>query len=238
VTPGLTSVAIVAGLLIVLGVGSRVQAMGVTRDWFPAWVGRKMAHIGFGASTLLCWALFPESPSARWFAAVPPMVIGLYFAAVALGWISDRGTVMGGSRSGSPSGLLKGPVLYAAAFVVLTLLAFRGSPVGMAALAFMTFGDAMAEVVGRAVRSPKLPWSPNKTVAGSVGAFVFGWTGGVGGLWLLIAGGWIAGAPSTYFAPVALVALAGTAVESLPFAEIDNVTVPMVCAGVGVLVFG
>ena len=233
VTPWLLAL----GILFVLGAGSRVQALAVTRDWVEPWVGRKVAHIGFGAAVLFSWVLFADVALARWFAALPALGIGMYFLLIATGVVVDRGTVRGGSRSGTAAGLMRGPVLYALVFAVLTVVFCRTSPVAMAALAFMTFGDSFAEIVGKTVHSPALPWSREKTVAGSLAALVAGWCGGLAGLWLLAEAGFIAGPVMGYFVPMAWVALAGTAVESLPFAEIDNATATLTCAAVGVIVF-
>lgn len=228
---------IITAVLAVLAVGSRIQAFGVQRDWYPEWVGRKVAHVGFGVLVLLSWALYPEGPAVRWIATVPPTAVALYFTAIGLGWVSDPGTVRAGSRAGSPAGLLRGPVFYSGVFVLLTITFWRTSPVGMAALGFMILGDGMAEVFGKTIRSPSLPWNSEKSVAGSVAAFVFGWIGGIAGLSLLISSGWIAGPLSAYAFPMVWVAVAGTAVESLPFREIDNATATLGCVAVGMLVF-
>jgi len=225
------------GLLAVLAVGSQVQALAVTKGWVEPWVGRKVAHIGFGTAVLFSWVLFADVALARWFAALPALATGTYFLLIATGMVVDRGTVRAGSRSGTPAGLMRGPVLYALVFAALTVVFWRTSPVAMAALAFMTFGDGFAEIVGKTVPSPALPWSREKTVAGSLAALVAGWCGGLAGLWLLAEAGFIAGPVTGYLAPMAWVALAGAAVESLPFAEIDNATATLTCAAVGFFVF-
>ena len=235
--PHATSAVTVGVILFVLGVGSRIQAVIAQRDVLPVWVGRKVAHVGFGASVLYSWTIFPDFTWARWYALAPAAAVAGYFTVLGLGWAEDAGTVKAGSRSGERSGLLRGPIYYCATFAVVTALFWRGSPIGMAALAVLTFGDGAAEPFGRLLRSPKLPWSPEKSVAGSMAAAVFGWLGGVAGVWLLVAGGFVGGPVQIYVAPLCVVAFVGAVVESLPFAEVDNFTVAAASVGVGLVVF-
>jgi dolichol kinase len=52
-------------------------------------------------------------------------------------------------RSGRREELLRGPLLYAAVHVAVTLLCWRHSPGGILALSVLCGGDGLAEVVGR-----------------------------------------------------------------------------------------
>jgi phytol kinase len=107
----------------------------------------------------------------------------------------------------------------------------------MTALMLMCGGDGLADILGRGVRSPRLPWSKDKTVAGSLGMFLGGW-----GLSLLVLAAYVAagaflGPLSYYLMPVLLIALAGMLVESLPFSDVDNITVTLAAALLGHLLF-
>ncbi len=227
---------ILTGLFVLLAGGSRVQAIAVTRGWIEPWVGRKMAHFGLGSAVLVSWVFYPVAPWSRWLAAVPPLATAAYFALVARGVVHDPGTLEGGSRTGTGMGLLRGPMLYSAVFVVLTVVFWRHSPVGIAALGFMTLGDGMAEVVGRTVRSPQLPWCATKSVAGSTAALLFGWAGAMLAVGLLTVTGFVDAPLATFAIPMVWVVAVGAAVESLPYGEIDNATAPLACVAMGLIV--
>ena len=48
-----------------------------------------------------------------------------------------------------------------------TVLSWRTSPVGLVALAMMCGGDGLADIAGRNLAGPKLPYNPEKSVIGS-----------------------------------------------------------------------
>ena len=79
------------------------------------------------------------------------------------------------SRSGDPKEILRGPLYYGIMFVLLTVLFWKESPIGIVALMMMCGGDGIADVVGRRIPSAKLPWSREKSVAGTVSVFLGGW---------------------------------------------------------------
>ncbi len=215
----------------------RLMDFAAHNGWIEARLSRKIIHIGTGPIFVLCWLLFPEIWYARWLAALVPFAITLQFALVGLGVMKDEAAVQAMSRTGDRREILRGPLFYGIVFVALTLLYWKDVPIGMAALMLMCGGDGIADIVGRRVSSPKLPWSPQKSVAGSLAVF-----GGGFALAALIIGVYIAAgifnAPfQSYLFPLALIALGGMLVESLPFKDVDNLTVTLAAVVIGYLVF-
>ncbi|CAI5959490.1 unnamed protein product [Closterium sp. NIES-65] len=78
------------------------------------------------------------------------------------------------SRSGSKSELLSGPLCYAVTIMLMTVVYWRTSPVGMLALVIMCGGDGVADIVGRRCGSWKLPWNEQKSWAGSAAMLLCG----------------------------------------------------------------
>lgn len=200
-------------------------------------LSRKIIHIGTGPLFVLCWLMFIDIYYSRWLAALVPLVITLQFALVGLGAIKDEAAVKAMSRTGDPREILRGPLFYGIAFVAMTLIYWKDSLIGIPALMIMCGGDGIADIVGRRVRSPKLPWSPEKSVAGSLSVFLGGWV-----LTMIVFGvyvwfGAFSGPVTRFLLPVTWVALGAMLVESLPFKDIDNITVTVACALLGHLVF-
>jgi phytol kinase len=107
----------------------------------------------------------------------------------------------------------------------------------MTALMIMCGGDGIADLVGRRYPSNKLPYSPDKTVAGSISVFVGGWLLSAFVLGIYVGVGIFAQPFVSYLFPLAIIALVSMIVESLPFKDVDNITVTVVAALVGYLVF-
>ncbi len=215
----------------------RMMDFFAQRGWIEAGLSRKLIHIGTGPIFVLCWLMFPDSPEARWLAALVPLMIVLQFALVGLGVIQDQAAVQAMSRSGDRQEILRGPLYYGIAFVILTVVFWKDSPTGMTALMLMCGGDGLADIIGRGVASPKIPWSPEKSVAGSLSVFVGGWLMSALILWIY----GLAGVFKTPFVqtlgPISVVALVGTLVESLPFKDVDNLTVTLAAVLTGLFVF-
>lgn len=71
-------------------------------------------------------------------------------------------------RTGNRKELLRGPLLYGTIIGVLTMLFWRNSPSGVAAIAVLCAGDGLADIVGRRLGcSNRLPYSPNKVCSTS-----------------------------------------------------------------------
>ncbi len=215
----------------------RLMDFAAHRGWIESRLSRKIIHIGTGPLFVLCWLLFRDTPEARWLAAAVPLLITVQFALIGLGVIKDEASVRAMSRTGDRREILRGPLFYGIAFVVLTILFWKDSPIGMTALMLMCGGDGIADVVGRRVPSPKLPWSREKSVAGSLSVLIGGFVLAAFILWVYVGLRVFPGPFSGYLAPLLILALTAAAVESLPFRDVDNLTVTIAAVLVGYLVF-
>lgn len=215
----------------------RIMDFFAHRGWIESKLSRKFIHIGTGPIFVLCWLMFPDLPSARYLAALVPLLITLQFALVGTGLMKDDAAVQAMTRTGNPREILRGPLFYGIVFVVLTVLYWKDSPIGITALMMMCGGDGVADIVGRRVRSPKLFWSPEKSVAGSLSVFAGGALLSVMILLVYVQVGLFAGPFSDYLLPIAWIALGGMLVESLPFKDVDNITLTVISALIGHWVF-
>ena len=200
-------------------------------------LSRKLIHIGTGPIFVLCWLMYPDTQISRWLAALVPLVITAQFALVGTGVIKDEAAVRAMSRTGDRREILRGPLFYGLVFVAVTLIYWKDSLIGIPALMMMCGGDGIADIVGRRVHSPRLPWSSEKSLAGSLSVFAGGWL-----LTMLIFAiyVWIGAfsEPVTRFLlPVTWIALGAMLVESLPFKDVDNITLTAASALIGHLVF-
>lgn len=207
------------------------------RGWIESRLSRKLIHIGTGPLYVSCWLLFSDAPPARWLAALVPLAITLQFGLIGLGVIRDEAAVRAMSRTGDPREILRGPLFYGLVFVALTLIYWKDSPVGIAALMLMCGGDGIADLAGRSIPSPKLPHSPAKSIAGSLGVFLGGWILSVLILWVYVAAGVFPKPLAGYLFPVTVIALVAALVESLPFRDIDNLTVTLAAVIAGQFLF-
>lgn len=205
----------------------------VQRGWMDSKLSRKVIHIGTGPLFVLCWFLFDDAPSARWLAALVPFTITIQFALIGFGVIKDEASVKAMSRTGDPKEILRGPLYYGIMFVVLTLVYWKDSPIGIIALMMMCGGDGIADIVGRRIASPKLPWSREKSVAGTLGVFLGGWVMSAVIIYIFVAAGAFTGAFTNYLPPITGIALAGAVVESLHYKDIDNISMTLASALIG-----
>jgi phytol kinase len=203
----------------------RLNDFAAHRGWISSWLSRKFIHIGTGPLFVICWVLFDDSFSSRLLAAVIPLLITTQFVLVGLGVIKDEAAVKALSRSGDRKEILRGPLYYGIIFVVITILFWTDSPVGIVALMLMCGGDGLAEILGRRFGQTNLPWSETKTYLGSLGMLVGGWTLSIIVVVYMIAVGPFQGSLADYLLPVTLIAVLGTIVESLPVKDIDNITI-------------
>ncbi|NWG35446.1 MAG: phosphatidate cytidylyltransferase [Chloroflexi bacterium] len=207
------------------------------RGWMDSKLSRKLIHIGTGPIFVLCWLMFPDQPLSRYLAALVPLLITIQFVLVGTGVIKDEAAVQAMTRTGDPREILRGPLFYGVMFVLLTVLYWKESPIGITALMMMCGGDGIADIVGRRVQSPKLFWSIEKSVAGSLSVFAGGALMTAFILFIYVNTGVFAVPFQAYLAPIFWVALGGTLIESLPFKDIDNITLTVVSALIGHLVF-
>ena len=207
------------------------------RGWIESRLSRKLIHIGSGPIFVLCWLMFPQAPESRWLAALVPFAVTLQFALVGLGILRDEASVKAMSRTGDRREILRGPLYYGLMFVALTVIFWKNSPIGMTALMIMCGCDGIADLVGRQMKSQKLPWSPDKSVAGSVSVFLGGWLLSAFILAIYIRVGIFASPFAAYILPLTVIALVSALVESLPFRDIDNITVTVAAAALGYFLF-
>ena len=203
------------------------------RGWMDSKLSRKVIHIGTGPLFVLCWFLFKDTPDARWLAALVPFAITVQFALIGLGIIKDDASVKAMSRTGDPKEILRGPLFYGIMFVVLTLVYWKDSPIGIIALMMMCGGDGIADVVGRRIPSPRLPWSRDKSIAGTLGVFIGGWIMSSILIYISVAAGVFTGSFANYILPITVIALAGALVESLHYKDIDNISMTLASALIG-----
>jgi phytol kinase len=207
------------------------------RGWIGSKLSRKLIHIGTGPIFVLCLLLFPDLSLSRYLAALIPLVITLQFILVGTGVLKDEAAVQAMTRNGDPREILRGPLFYGIMFVLLTIIYWKDSPIGITALMMMCGGDGIADIVGRRVRSPKLFWSGEKSVAGSLSVLAGGALMSAVMLFLYVRAGVFPAPFSAYLLPIFWIALGGMLVESLPFRDIDNITLTVVSALIGYFVF-
>jgi phytol kinase len=207
------------------------------RGFIDSKLSRKIIHIGTGPIFVLCWFLFQDTPDARWLAGLVPLVITIQFALIGFGILKDEASVKAMSRTGDPKEILRGPLYYGIMFVVLTIVYWKDSPIGIIALMMMCGGDGIADIVGRKFTSAKLPWSKDKSVAGSIAVFLGGWVMSAVIIFIYINVGVFTGSITNYLLPITVIAFVGMLVESLPSQDIDNVTMTAASVLAGYLFF-
>lgn len=200
-------------------------------------LSRKLIHVGTGPIFVLCWLMYPQAEVSRWLAALVPLVITLQFALVGSGIVKDEAAVKAMSRTGDRREILRGPLFYGIVFVAMTLIYWKDSLIGIPALMIMCGGDGIADIVGRRIASPKLAWSPEKSVAGSLSVFVGGWLLTVVIFSIYIWLGAFSFPVTRFLLPITWIALGAMLIESLPFKDADNVTVTLACVLIGHFVF-
>jgi phytol kinase len=215
----------------------RLLSFAADRSWIESHLSRKLIHILTGPLFVLCWLFFPDVWYARWLAALVPLLFTIQFALIGLGVVKDEASVKAMSRSGDRREILRGPLFYGIIFVVMTLIYWKTSPIGMTAVMLMCGGDGLADIIGRGIKSPKLPWSRDKSVAGSLGMFIGGWILTAFILALFVARSVFTGPFTVYLLPITIIAAVATLVESLPLKDVDNITVTLAAVALGYLLF-
>jgi uncharacterized protein (TIGR00297 family) len=176
---------------------------------------RQIVHIAMGGFALLLRML-------TWWQAAVMAAAACAFNALLLPRLGGQALYRPSDIArGFPIGILLYPI------VVLGLILVFRTRLDLAAAAWgiLAAGDGAATLVGRNVRSPRIPWNHEKTVAGTI-AFIL--CGGVAAVFLEI---WTAAAmnpmprwPFLIGAPLAAVVVAAL-VETSPIRLDDNVTV-------------
>lgn len=198
------------------------------RGWVSSKISRKIIHIGTGPIFVLCWLLFDQSDAARFYAAIVPFLITMQFLLVGTGMIKDQSAVDAMSRSGNRKEILKGPLFYGIAFVLLTIAYWKNDPAGIIALMMLCGGDGLAEVLGSRYKSARLFWSKKKTWPGSLGMFLGGTIFSLAILFIFTQAGVFNQDMRDFVPAVMVIGLIATIFESLPFEDYDNIVIPVV----------
>lgn len=207
------------------------------RELISSTLSRKIIHIGTGPLFVLTWLLFQDVPSARFLAALVPLAITIQFILVGLGLWRDPAAVTAMSRTGDRREILRGPLYYGIAFVVLTVAFWKDSPIGVIALMLLCGGDGLADIIGTRFGTVRLPWAKAKSWAGTLAMFLGGWSLSLLMLAIYRWAGVFQSPFLTYIPAVTLIALVATLIESLPLSDLDNLTVPLVSVALGLLLF-
>jgi phytol kinase len=178
---------------------------------------------------------FNDATISPYLAALVPLGITLQFFLVGTGILKDPAAVEAMSRSGDRREILRGPLFYGIVFILLTIIFWRRSPIGIVALMILCGGDGLADIAGKFIGGVKIPWSPKKTLAGSLTMFLGGLILSTLGLWVFISNNYFQSPITDYLLPIGLISLAATLVESLPFKDVDNITVPIISVALGIL---
>ena len=215
----------------------RINDFLAHRGWLESHLSRKLIHIGTGPLFVLCWLLFNASPINKYLAALVPLAFTLQFLLIGTGVIKDEASVKAMSRSGDRREILRGPLYYGIIFVLLTIIYWKNSPIGIIGLTLMCGGDGLADIFGRKWGTEKVPWNIRKSLAGSLGMFLGGWVLSILIIWIFTAAGVFSPAIQSYLLPVTIISVVGTLVESLPLKDIDNFTVTLSSVILGHLLF-
>jgi phytol kinase len=170
-------------------------------------------------------------------AALVPLLITIQFFLIGIGVINDPASVNAMSRTGDRREILKGPLFYGIIFVVLTIIFWLDNPVGIIALMQLCGGDGIAEILGRRYGRSKIPWNPGKSWVGTSGMFLGGFSFSIIMIGLFTALNFFPGSLSFYLIPVILISIACTLTETLPFRDIDNISISLVATIMGLLIF-
>lgn len=222
---------------ILMLVWLRINDFAAHRGWVSSHLSRKIIHMGTGPFFVLTWLLFTDAPSSRYLAALVPLAITFQFFLVGSGVIKDEAAVRAMSRSGDRREILRGPLFYGIIFVLLTIVYWKDSPIGIIALMLMCGGDGLADIFGRRFGKVRLPWNREKSWMGSAGMFLGGWVFAIVIMAVYVSVDIFTPPLSAYLWIISLIALVGTLVESLPFKDIDNITVTLTAVVLGYFFF-
>jgi phytol kinase len=217
-------------LLLTFGIALlwlRINDFAAHKGWINSDLSRKIIHMGTGPIFVLCWLMFRDTPTAPYLAAIVPLAITLQFILVGTGIMKDEAAVRAMSRTGDRREILRGPLFYGIVFVLLTILYWHRSPIGIVALMLMCGGDGLADIIGRRYGSGKLPWNQQKSWAGSLAMLLGGFIFATGIVMVFVFAGIFPHPYTGYLVPLLLIALGGSLVESLPLKDIDNFTITL-----------
>jgi phytol kinase len=172
---------------------------------------------------------------SRFIAAIIPFLITVQFFLIGIGVIKDPASVEAMSRKGNPKEILRGPLFYGIVFVVLTIVFWTDSPIGIIALMVLSGGDGFADIVGRRIPSARLFWSPNKSFAGSLAMFLCGTIFALIIIFIFSQLGLLGINFQEIYPKIIILNFVATIIESLPLQDWDNITVPLTVVLLGLI---
>jgi phytol kinase len=203
-------------IAIILSFGFVFAALGCAEGLrraggFRADFTRKFVHITVGMWSVGTVLLFEN----QWFAVIPPAIF------VILNYISYRQDTFKAIESDDKSNL--GTVYFPVAFCLIILAFWPYPALVVAALMPLTWGDAMAAILGKQYGQIKYQvLGYTRSVEGSVSMFLFSLVSTFLALWLLPSptSGW------ENLGIALVVALVATLVEAVSPWGLDNLTIP------------
>ena len=183
--------------------------------------GRQLVHVAVGTLALLL----------RYLSAYEAMVLA--GAAVAFN-VYALPRIAGGlyRPSEARQRFLSGITLYPLSILLLLVEFPDRRDIVAAAWGVLAFGDGMATLAGRHIRSPRIPWNREKSVAGTAAFILFGSASASFLCWWCRST--VIPPPYPWFSvwmPV-VATIAAAAVETVPIKLNDNVSVPATAAAV------
>ncbi len=175
---------------------------------------RKLIHIAVGM-----WAFGTVLLFEQWcFAIIPPLSF------VVLNYISHRQEIFKSVETGEKGNL--GTVYFPISFAIILCLFWERPNFLVASLMPMTWGDALAAILGRRYGRRKYSvLGSTRSLEGSLAMFLFSWLATFLALYLLPPLGW----QMSLFTSL-VVAVFATLVEALSPWHIDNLTAPLLSA--------
>lgn len=204
--------ALLISFIYVFGIIGLAEGLRSWRGYSPDFT-RKVVHVGVGMWAVGTVLLFEN----RWMALIPPVSF------VVLNYISYRLETFKAMESENKSNL--GTVYFPLAFCVVIIWFWPRPDLIVAALMPLTWGDAMASVLGQ--RYGHLHYrifNHSRTVEGSVSMFVFSFISTLLALWILPL-------PTGFLLSVGLallIAILATLTEAVSPWGLDNLSVPAV----------
>lgn len=187
---------------------------------------RKLVHILTGGIVFFWWTFDTREAMAGLAAA--PFVVLLLLCTPISPFERLRNSPLGNR---SAEGHQYGLVMYAVSWTALAYLLFDGLFAASVAIAAMSFGDGMGELVGR--RFGRLRYMRNRTVEGSLAVFLATMSSVLVLSWFYfdLVGYAHGGAPDMllFFA----VSIAGmvTCIEAVTPGQVDNLVIPLIIGG-------
>ncbi|KAJ5073805.1 farnesol kinase [Anaeramoeba ignava] len=214
---------VLAWFLILLIIILEVAITGFLAEKFKVRqiITRKLNHIFIGPTYILLWKLYPQDIDIKWKILISsiPFIFSIYYALIGLGIAKNEKLVQTISRKGDPKEFLYGPFYYGIIHTLLAIFFFQKRAAVFAVCA-LCFGDGSAELFGRLFGNKKLFWSPKKSYAGSFAMVVTTFLTSILILFL-----YDFSVTFLDLFKIVLVSIACSFVESLPYDNIDNISI-------------